>query len=265
MVSMVELVDGSQVLPVYLICDTSNSMNKSIEGVKGGTRRIDVLNDSIRDLFAEIYKGDRTTVKTNVSVISFNTNPFLDFPLADVSSGVTMRPLKAQGLTELAKALDLFNERLLIDEKKRAPRLGYRPVAFVVTDGHPTDTVMEWKDACKRLASRPRPSLAPRIVPCLVGKPYDDQVDTLTASYGKDLSSVSGKILTDGKDIARSIHAVFNSIAKTLNYAAADETLATTRTYEEQVKRMDTVILEALAAPNNQATVTFEEYLTKIM
>ena len=90
----------------------------------------------------------------------------------------------------------------------------------MITDGKPTDRKEAWKKACARLAARRKPSLPPRIIPCMVGDPCEDLLDTLIAFYGKDLTSVSGKVIINGKDIAQSIHSVFNLIAQTLNYSA---------------------------------------------
>ena len=102
-VVMSKLIDGSPVLPVYLICDTSGSMNAGVDSSDSGVRRIDVLNEAIIDLFIKIYQGSRTTVRVEVSVISFNSEPCLNFPLQNINPDVEMSPLQAGGLTELAR------------------------------------------------------------------------------------------------------------------------------------------------------------------
>jgi von willebrand factor type A domain len=240
-------------------------MNHTIDGSMNGLRRIDVLNEAIVDLFAEVYKGNRTTVRVNLSVISFNTAPCLNFPLQDINPGVTMRPLKAGGATELGKALNFFNERLTIDEGRRGSRLGYRPVAFVITDGHPTDTLEDRREACARLATRPKPSLPPRIVPCVVGEPCDDLLDTLTAFYGKDLTSISERVILDGKDVAQSIRSTFGSIAMTLNYYTDDQRIAMTQSTNDEVARMDTIFVNALNSSNSRPSMTFDTFFAELL
>jgi von willebrand factor type A domain len=264
---MAKLVDGSLVLPVYLICDTSSSMNRTVDGSKNGIRRIDILNEAITDLFVAIYKGSRTTVRVNVSVISFNSAPCLNFPLQDITPGVSMRPLQAGGLTELGKALKFFDERLTIDEAKRGHRRGYRPVAFVISDGQPTDNIVQWKEACARLASRSRPSLPPRIVPCMIADPCDDLVKSITAFYGRDLTSISESVLLNGSDVAKSIHSVFNLIAQTLNYSySVDDTkVAEKDSFESQIRQMDAIFVQALEAPSNQVEDNFDSFFQEIL
>ncbi len=257
---MSKLIDGSPVLPVYLICDTSGSMNAGVDSSDSGVRRIDVLNEAIIDLFIKIYQGSSTTVRVEVSVISFNSKPCLNFPLQSINPDVEMSPLQASGLTELAKALDFFNDRLTVDEAQRGGRFDYRPVAFVITDGKPTDTKEAWKKACARLAARREPSLPPRIVPCMVGDPCEDLLDTLIAFYGKDLTSISGKVIINGKDIARSIHSVFNFIAQTLNYSAGAVEVAVSGSYDDQVGQMDTMFEKALSDVANKPRVPFNRW-----
>jgi von willebrand factor type A domain len=255
---MSKLIDGSPVLPVYLICDTSISMNEPVDGSGSGVRRIDVLNEAINDLFIKIYQGSRTTLRVEVSVISFNSEPCLNLPLQSIGPDVEMSPLQPYGFTVLAKALDFFNDRLTVDEEAQpGGRFGYRPVAFVITDGHPLDKKEAWEKACARLAARRKPSLPPRIVPCMVGDPCKDLLNTLIAFYGKDLTSISSKVIIDSKDIAGSIHSVFNSIAQTLNYSAGAVEAAASGSYDDQVNRMETAFQKALADPANKPPISY--------
>lgn len=155
MPTTVNLEDGSPILPVYLICDTSSSMNKDIDEDSKTTRndkssqtssirRIDVLNNAIIDLFATVTQSPRTTTRANLSIISFDTTARINFPMSDVHSGITMTPLRASGTTRFSTALELLEKRLDIDERRRAPRRSFRPVAFFLTDGQPTERMTAW-------------------------------------------------------------------------------------------------------------------------
>ena len=105
MVSKDKLVDGSPVLPVYLICDTSLSMTYRVEKDK---KRIDVLNEAITNLFVEILDLNETTSRVEVCVISFNDSPHLVLPLQAIDPEMQWEPLKPGGETEVAKALKFF-------------------------------------------------------------------------------------------------------------------------------------------------------------
>lgn len=234
MVSEGKLVDGNPVLPVYLICDTSQSMLCLTEE---GNKRIDVLNEAITNLFVEILNLNETTSRVEVCVISFNDSPHLVLPLQAIDPEMRWEPLKPGGKTEVAKALKFFNERLSIDEKNRAGLPSCRPVAFIITDGEPTDREAQWKKECERLASEH--SLAPRIIPCLVAEPSDKLIETITVFYGKDLSGVSGQISTDGKDIAQAIRSTFNEIAVTLNLVNEDPKFTSNLSSTEYIEQVD--------------------------
>ncbi len=52
-------------------------------------------------------------------------------------------------------------------------------------------------------------------------RPCEDLLDTLIAFYGKDLTSVSGKVIINGKGYCPVDSPVFNLIAQTLNYSAS--------------------------------------------
>ena len=113
-ISVDESVDGIPVLPIYLLCDTSKSMVLIVEKNK---KRIDVLNEAIVDLFTKMLNLNRSTIKVEVCVISFNTLPYLVSPLNDITSGLPLMSLEAKGSTFLAKALKIIAiERSLFDQ-----------------------------------------------------------------------------------------------------------------------------------------------------
>lgn len=59
MPSTITLRDADRILPLYLICDTSLTMSVSRNG---GRRPIDVLNESIDNIFQVIDERPLTTV-----------------------------------------------------------------------------------------------------------------------------------------------------------------------------------------------------------
>lgn len=241
MSSTITLRDADRILPLYLICDTSLTMSVSRNG---GRRPIDVLNESIDNIFQVIDKRPPTTVDIHVSVISFNTRASLSREMAAIDSGATMLPLTSSGVTNLAPALDLFKSRLVIDKKNRGPRGAYRPVAFIMTDGVPTDYPEQWVPIVRALGEMPFP---PRLIPCALGKSVPDVFAQLTAAYGTNVGALTNEILSDGKDVAERIASLFEKISRTLDAAQAPTTQ----------EEMDATVVAALTEDRNKAEFSF--------
>lgn len=235
--------------------DESNPNDKS----RLHQRRIDILNDALCDLIVSVATAPRTIYRAELSVISFGSTARTNLPLSSVNSAVTMKPLLAEGTTSFSSALNEFEKRLNADERQRGSRRSFRPVAFFLTDGQPTENTSSWYPVCERLSRRSHPSLPPRIIPCPLGEAKPGILDRLTTSYHTDISGFTGTILTDGNDIATAIHSIFRHIAKTLNPVFDEESLPSTVSFEEQIAYMDTVVARAVAS--NESTTSFRDYL----
>lgn len=258
-------------MPVYLICDTSSSMNTFTditpaqsdinEDNQPRQRRIDVLNDALCDLIVAVATAPRTIYRANLSVISFGSTARTNLPLSPVNSALTIKPLVAGGTTSYSAALSEFENRLNIDAQQRGSRRDFRPVAFFLTDGQPTEHTSRWSPICERLSRRSHPSLPPRILPCPIGEAKPGVLDRLTTSYSTDVKGFTGQILTDGHDVATAIHSIFGRIARTLNPAFDESDFPPTVkvSFEEQVAYMDTVVARAVAS--NESTTNFRDYL----
>lgn len=257
MSSTVTYRDASPLLPIYLICDASGSMDCPERGMS--PKPIDVLNDSIINLFMEIFERPSTVIDIHLSIISFSDRAVLNRAMDAVDSGATFTPLKASGLTTLSAGLEMFEKRLDIDECERYPRRSFRPVAFVLTDGKPTDSEEEWGRIIDRLGSRgPFP---PRIIPCTLGKPEPAVLERLTKAYRADTGVLVEDILIDGRDVAQRISSLFDRLSHTLVdiQISADMTTHDTR---DQVTVMDATIAEALTSARNTTTVSFDDILS---
>ncbi len=255
MPSTVTYKDASPLLPMYLICDTSGSMNHPEE--RTSPKPIDVLNDSIVSLFMEVYERPETITDIHLSVISFNDRAVLNRAMDKVDLGTTMTPLQASGLTTLSTGLEMFEKRLDIDKRERYPRRSFRPVAFVLTDGRPTDAEEDWGRVIDRLADRPFP---PRIIPCALGKPAPAVLERLTRAYSANTDLLVKDILIDGKDVAQRISSLFNRISRTLDGVQIPADM-TTRDMRDQITAMDTIVAEALKNAGNATTVSFDDIL----
>ena len=99
----------------------------------------------------------------------------------------------------------------------------------------------------------------------MIADPCDDLVKSITAFYGKDLTSISESVLLNGSDVAKSIHSVFNSIAQTLNYSVDHKKVAEKDSFESQIQQMDTIFVQALKAPSNQVEDNFDSFFQDIL
>jgi uncharacterized protein YegL len=128
--------------PCLLLLDTSGSMaGKAIEQLNAGLMA-----------FRDTLKQDRlASLRVEIAVISFGSKASLvhDFVTADQFNPA---PLNAGGSTPMGSAiqiaLDLLEQRKEL--YKKAGTAYYRPWAFLITDGEPTD---EWQSAAQRVQS----------------------------------------------------------------------------------------------------------------
>jgi uncharacterized protein YegL len=142
----------SQRTPCLLVLDASTSMS-SVE--PGGRSRIDLLNEGIATLHAELAADELALSRVQIGAINvggFSAHPqmFLDW-----TDGVDFQPfpMKAGHNTPLGEAMLLAME--VLERQKatlRSNGISYtKPWVMVLTDGAPTDTEATWRDACARV------------------------------------------------------------------------------------------------------------------
>ncbi|MGF6849303.1 uncharacterized protein YegL [Chitinophaga sp. W3I9] len=118
-------------LPVYLLLDTSGSMNgEPIEAVKNG---VQIMINSLR-------QNPQAIETAFISIITFDSSARQAVPLTDLAS-FQMVDIKATGTTALGEALQLVSN--CIDHevaKTTTEKKGdWKPLVFIMTDGIPTD------------------------------------------------------------------------------------------------------------------------------
>ena len=121
-------------LPVYLLIDTSGSMNgEPIEAVKNG---VQVMISSLR-------QNPQAIETAYISIITFNTTATQIVPLTDLAS-FQIPDLKASGTTALGAALQLVSQKLETEVTKTTTQQkgDWKPLVYIMTDGVPTD---DWK------------------------------------------------------------------------------------------------------------------------
>lgn len=200
-------------LPVYILIDTSHSMSP-VE---------DVLNQTIESLYDELITSPRISEFAFVSILSYNTDAEVVLAMTDLQSLDALPQLQCGGVTNFVQALQLLRERIEDD----IPRLSekgrhvLRPVAFLLTDGQPTD-----EDG--RLSDNWRPEYN-----ALVDKSYRRHPNVVPFGYGnateaslKDVSTIPGAaFLAKGGQTGDALKKIIPALLNTLVASAKDNQL----------------------------------------
>lgn len=130
-------------LPVYLLLDTSGSMNgEPIEAVKNG---VQVMISSLR-------QNPQAIETAFISIITFDTTARQIVPLTDLAS-FQMVDIKASGTTALGEALQLLSRCIDTEVAKTTmeQKGDWKPLVFIMTDGVPTD---DWQRGMEEFRKR---------------------------------------------------------------------------------------------------------------
>jgi len=131
-----------QVLPIYIVCDESSSMDGA---------SISAVNDGIIELFDEITSDPFLDSKVRVGIIVFNDTASVLLPLTQLSDVAQIPVCVASGSTSYGSAFRLLKTQ--IESDIAALQLegveNHLPVAFFMSDGEPTDE--KWRDDLEAL------------------------------------------------------------------------------------------------------------------
>jgi uncharacterized protein YegL len=121
---------GQTVMPFYLICDVSHSMYSEIPA----------LNDGIRQLLRAIVAVPSVEHVAQVSIITFSGEAKVVAPMSPVSD-MEVPPFAAEGVSNYGTAFQALAQAIERDvaRLKEQGYKVYRPCAFFLTDGLPTD------------------------------------------------------------------------------------------------------------------------------
>ena len=123
---------GLQVLPFYIVCDESSSMDGA---------SIAAVNDGIVELFDEISSDPVIDQKARVGIIAFNDTARVLFPLTQLSDVVQIPICVASGSTSYGSAFRLLKTQ--IESDIAALQLegvkNHRPAVFFMSDGAPNN------------------------------------------------------------------------------------------------------------------------------
>jgi uncharacterized protein YegL len=131
------------VLPFYLVCDVSYSMQNVIGQV----------NSSLREFQDELAKHPILADKVRFGVLDFSDDARVVVPLCDFSeASVTDHTLSVRGSTSYRAAFELMRSTIETDAAalKAAQLRMFRPAVFFLTDGVPNPGD-NWEPAFARL------------------------------------------------------------------------------------------------------------------
>jgi len=122
--------EGQVIMPFYLVCDVSASMTPDMHA----------LNDGIRRLRRAIVGQPQVDDVAQIGIITFSSTAQVVLPLARMSEE-QMPTLQSQATTDYGGAFRLLAQTIQQDVARlKAQRLKvYRPCAYFLTDGLPTD------------------------------------------------------------------------------------------------------------------------------
>lgn len=154
------MADFARRLPIYLLLDCSGSMmGEPIEAVKQG----------VKVLLSEL-RGDPQALETAyLSVITFSSTARQATALTELML-FKEPPLEAGGATALGGALHLLKECIAHEVRKttKTQKGDWKPLAFLLTDGYPTDT-----EAFHRMAQEIKDGKSVNLIACAAGSGAD--------------------------------------------------------------------------------------------
>ena len=145
---------GFQVLPFYIVCDESSSMDGA---------SIAAVNDGIVELFDEISSDPVVDAKVRVGIIAFNDMARVLFPLTQLSDVAQIPICVASGSTSYAAAFRLLKTQIESDVTmlRQEGVSVHRPCVFFMSDGAPNNE--NWRAELDALAD-PSFAFSPNIV-----------------------------------------------------------------------------------------------------
>lgn len=150
-------VPKAKPLPVFLLLDVSGSMGEVVDPanvrrtgetvisdrqtrgiVEGGTPKIQILNEAVKEMLDSFAAEERMETEFLVSVIIFG-NIAVQHLSPTPASSVKWADMTADGCTSMGAAFALLKG--MLEDKNVVPSRAYRPTVVLVSDGQPTD---EW-------------------------------------------------------------------------------------------------------------------------
>ena len=202
---------GYQKLPVYLLCDRSDSMLG--EGITA-------LNKGLTSMHAAILGDPITRDKCLLSIIQFNQKAELVLELQDTAALPSLPRISADGLTNYGAAFHAL--RAAIDSDiKRLDANGeslLRPLVFMISDGSPNDE--RWRQDLELLLN-PSHEISPIFAFYGVGKVPPNLVVEISSVPGMTRDRVN--LLTSADNLGAGLEAAFKKVVGSIVGSARNE------------------------------------------
>jgi uncharacterized protein YegL len=202
---------GYQKLPVYLLCDRSDSMLG--EGIAA-------LNKGLTSMHAAILGDPVTRDKCLLSIIQFNQKAELVLELQDTAALSSLPKISADGLTNYGAAFHAL--RAAIDSDiKRLDANGeslLRPLVFMISDGSPNDE--RWRQDLELLLN-PSHEISPIFAFYGVGKVPPNLVVEISSVPGMTRDRVN--LLTSADNLGAGLEAAFKKVVGSIVGSARNE------------------------------------------
>jgi uncharacterized protein YegL len=147
--SMCEVIDPENVRPTG---QTVVNDGKTWEVVEGGTTKIKILNEAVKQMIDSLADEEKLETEFQVSIITFGNKAEIFLAPANTSS-VKWVDMTADGNTAMGAAFSKVKK--LIEDKDVTPSRAYRPMVVLVSDGEPTD---KWEKPLESLIAEGRSS-----------------------------------------------------------------------------------------------------------
>jgi uncharacterized protein YegL len=121
------VIQEARPLPVFLLVDTSGSMNGS---------KIDTVNVALKEMLQVLSNLEGTKGQIKLSIITFGGKVEVVQPLENVED-ISLSPLVAKGPTPMGGAIEKVIE--MIEDKAIVPSRSYTPTVVLISDGLPND------------------------------------------------------------------------------------------------------------------------------
>lgn len=149
----------ANVLPFYLVCDESYSMDGA---------PLKAMNEALPKLHLEIGTNPVVSDKTRFSIVTFSDSAQVLQPLADLSQIMQLPELHTSGGTNFGAAFRLLRSEIESDvtRLKADGHRVYRPSVFFMSDGQPLDA--DWQQSLDELIDASWP-LHPNVIAFGIG------------------------------------------------------------------------------------------------
>jgi uncharacterized protein YegL len=190
---------GDYILPFYLVCDQSGSMDSSIE----------ILNNALRQTHDSIASNPIVADRTRFSIIGFAEDAEVLLYLSDLSEITEMPILRARLTTDYGAVFRLLKATIesdvaLLTADGHRP---YRPAVFFLSDGQPTDDL--WRPAFHELIDD-----SWRYHPNLVAFGFGDAEPAIISEVGTFRAFIASGETTPGAALVEFANTLTKSIVK---------------------------------------------------